>query len=80
MVIWSHVVDTLTHSEVGTIGPFPFRRTGTHRPGGFTMVTGPVVPTELDHHDAVDLPATLTALAGGELSALEGRALPLGLG
>ncbi len=81
LVIWSHAVDALTHPDTGTIGPFPFRRMGTHRPGGFAMVAGPgVSPAELGDHDALDLPATVTALAGGDLTALEGRPLPLGLG
>jgi hypothetical protein len=71
-------VDAFDHPEVGTIGPFPFRRTGGHRPGGFVLVAGPgIPPVELGTHDALDVPATVAALAGGDLTGLEGRPLPL---
>ena len=68
VIEWSHGIDTLEHSKLGMIGPFPFRRTGEHTPRGFAMFSGPGTreAADLGVHRVVDLPATILALLGQE--------------
>jgi hypothetical protein len=44
VVRFAEVVDAVTHPEVGTVGPFPFLRTGEHGTAGFALVAGPAEP------------------------------------
>jgi hypothetical protein len=77
-VRWRHPVDAVDHPSLGTFGPYPFRRTGSHRPGGFALVAGPgVSPADLGTHDALAVTATLAALTGAGVSGLEAAPLPL---
>jgi predicted AlkP superfamily phosphohydrolase/phosphomutase len=58
-------VDVVSHPRAGTIGPFPFPRTGSHTPTGFAWISGPgIEPADLGSRAAVDLPATVLALLG----------------
>jgi predicted AlkP superfamily phosphohydrolase/phosphomutase len=77
-VIWSRPLDAVEHPKAGTIGPFPFRRTGGHRIDGFAFVAGPgITPRELATHDALSVTATVVALAGGNADGLEAPPLPV---
>lgn len=75
-IIWSHAVDAIEHPRAGTIGPFPFRRTGGHRSDGFAFIAGPgIEPRQLGSHDALAVTATIVALLGGDDDGLEGSPL-----
>jgi hypothetical protein len=76
-VIWSRPSDAFTHPDAGTIGPFPFRRTGGHTPDGFAFVLGPdMEPCDLGEHDALSVTATVAMLAGAGTDGLEAAPLP----
>jgi predicted AlkP superfamily phosphohydrolase/phosphomutase len=68
IVYFSEEADALEHPELGSVGPFPASRTGTHTPAGFALFVGnDIRPGEiLQPHKLVDLPATILALAGVE--------------
>jgi hypothetical protein len=77
-IIWSRPLDAVEHPDAGTIGPFPFRRTGGHRIDGFALVAGPTItPRDLGHHDALSVTATIVALLDGNRGGLEGEPLPV---
>ncbi len=77
-IIWSRPLDAVEHPTAGTIGPFPFRRTGGHLPDGFAFVAGPgITPRDLAHHDALSITATIVALAGGKTEGFEAPPLPV---
>jgi predicted AlkP superfamily phosphohydrolase/phosphomutase len=65
VVRWFPGVDAVVHPEVGTIGPFPFRRTGGHTPHGFGWLSGPgIEPGERAGRPARDIPPTILSLLG----------------
>jgi predicted AlkP superfamily phosphohydrolase/phosphomutase len=75
---WSHATDAWEHPEAGTIGPFPYRRTGGHGPNGFAFLAGShIAPVDLGAHSALDLAPTILALLGRRPvdGRLEGRSL-----
>lgn len=80
LVTWAPGVLGLRHPTLGTVGPFPPRRTGGHTsPFGRCLVAGPdVVPGPLGEHSSFDVMPTLLALAGiTPTRPVSGRALPL---
>jgi predicted AlkP superfamily phosphohydrolase/phosphomutase len=77
-IIWSRPSDAFTHPDAGTIGPFPFRRTGGHTPDGFAFVLGPDIdPVDLGEHDALAITATVATLAGADADGLDAPPLPV---
>jgi predicted AlkP superfamily phosphohydrolase/phosphomutase len=77
-LIWSHATDSWEHPDAGTIGPFPYRRTGGHSPRGFAFVAGPgIEPGELGARSAFDVTPTVLDLLGRDAAAgrVEGRSL-----
>jgi predicted AlkP superfamily phosphohydrolase/phosphomutase len=65
IVRWAPGVDAIVHPDVGTIGPYPFRRTGGHTPHGFAWVSGPgIEPGEHGERLAQDVPPTILTLLG----------------
>jgi len=64
-LVWDGVADSLEHPDVGTIGPFPYRRTGGHRRDGFLFLAGPGIERhDLGERDALDVTPTILALLG----------------
>lgn len=65
-IVWNEALDALEHPEVGTVGPFPHARTGSHSTNGFAFVVGPGIPAgaDLGHRSAFDLTPTILTLAG----------------
>jgi predicted AlkP superfamily phosphohydrolase/phosphomutase len=62
---WAPGVDAIVHPDVGTIGPYPFRRTGGHTPHGFAWLSGPgIEPGEHGERLARDVPPTILTLLG----------------
>jgi hypothetical protein len=58
-------VDAIVHPDLGTIGPFPFRRTGGHSPNGFAWLSGPgIEPGDRGTRPARDVPPTILSLLG----------------
>lgn len=67
LVLWDNeALDALAHPEVGTVGPFPHARTGSHSSNGFALISAPGVPAgaDLGRRSVFDLPPTILALAG----------------
>ena len=65
VIRWAEPTDAFDHPEVGTIGPFPLHRTGTHEDGGFLWMTGDTVtPGDRGAASVLDLPPTVLALLG----------------
>lgn len=65
VVHWTHPVDAFEHPMLGTIGPFPLHRTGTHADGGFAWMSGPgIAPGDAGERSVLDLPPTILALLG----------------
>jgi hypothetical protein len=65
VVRWTPGVDAIVHPDVGTIGPYPFRRTGGHTPRGFAWVSGPgIEPGEQGERPVRDVPPTIVTLLG----------------
>ncbi|HEX4778307.1 MAG TPA: hypothetical protein VFW74_16140 [Acidimicrobiia bacterium] len=65
VVRWSEPIDAFEHPAVGTIGPFPLHRTGTHADGGFAWIAGPgVAPGDRGEGSVADLPPTMLDLLG----------------
>jgi predicted AlkP superfamily phosphohydrolase/phosphomutase len=65
VLMWAGVADAFDHPEVGTIGPFPYCRTGEHSPTGFTFVAGPgITRGDLGRRPADDLVPTILSLLG----------------
>jgi predicted AlkP superfamily phosphohydrolase/phosphomutase len=68
IVSFSEDAEALEHDDVGSVGPFPTGRTGTHTNKGFALFVGADIRAgeRLEGHELVDLPATILALAGVE--------------
>jgi hypothetical protein len=65
VIRWADHLDALEHPDVGRIGPFPFRRTGSHTPRGFALFSGPGIrPADLGERSVDDLAPTILALLG----------------
>lgn len=65
VLLWSGCADAFEHPTVGTIGPFPYCRTGEHSSNGFAFVAGPdVEPGDAGDRSAFDLTPTVLALLG----------------
>jgi predicted AlkP superfamily phosphohydrolase/phosphomutase len=64
-VFWSGKPDAFEHPRLGIIGPYPYLRTGAHRPEGFAVVTGPgIAPGDEGEIDMLDLAPTILELLG----------------
>lgn len=64
-VYWSGKPDAFEHPRLGIIGPYPYLRTGAHRPEGFAVVTGPgIAPGDEGEIDMLDLAPTILELLG----------------
>jgi len=64
-LLWTHATDSWEHPTAGTIGPFPYRRTGGHSPRGFAFIAGPgITPGDLGPRSALDVTPTIVALLG----------------
>jgi predicted AlkP superfamily phosphohydrolase/phosphomutase len=74
-IVWAEAADAFDHPDVGTIGPFPYRRTGGHSPNGFLFLAGPGIERrDLGEHDSLDVTPTILGLLGREPAGdLEGR-------
>jgi predicted AlkP superfamily phosphohydrolase/phosphomutase len=65
VVRWAAGVDAIVHPDVGTIGPYPFRRTGGHTPHGFAWLSGPgIEPGGQGERLTRDVPPTILSLLG----------------
>jgi hypothetical protein len=65
VVRWAPGVDAVVHPDAGTIGPYPFRRTGGHTPHGFAWLSGPGIEGgEHGERSAQDVPPTILTLLG----------------
>ena len=65
ILTWNPAVDAFEHPRYGTIGPFPFRRTGGHTSRGFAYLTGPgIAAQDLGEQEALHLTPTLLGLLG----------------
>jgi predicted AlkP superfamily phosphohydrolase/phosphomutase len=65
IVRWAAGVDAILHPDLGTIGPYPFRRTGGHAPHGFAWLSGPgIEPGEHGERPARDVSPTILTLLG----------------
>lgn len=78
VVGWSDPIEAFEHPRVGMIGPFPLHRTGAHSPNGFAFIAGPgIEQLDLGTRSVLDLPPTILALLGRDVSNLEGTPLPM---
>lgn len=79
VVVWSEETasDTLSSPSIGTIGPLPFLRTGSHRAGGFILTHSKQGSIDLlSQGHAIDLAPTILDLIGITLPPqLEGKSL-----
>ncbi|HEY7134925.1 MAG TPA: hypothetical protein VIB48_07655 [Acidimicrobiia bacterium] len=77
VIRWREPIDAFRHPDVGTIGPFPLHRTGTHEDGGFLWMSGSgVAPGDEGERSVLDIPPTILALLGRRApDGLAGRAL-----
>ncbi len=80
IVMWNedHVADVVDSPTLGSIGPVPYQRSGSHTPNGFLLMNGPRVeagqPTQMG--SALDLAPTLLDLMGAPIpSYFEGHSL-----
>ena len=65
VVTWNKAIDAIEHPQFGTIGPFPFRRTGGHTDRGFAYIAGPnIAPCDLGVREALHLTPTIARLLG----------------
>lgn len=76
-IVWAEAADAFDHPDVGTIGPFPYRRTGGHGPNGFLFVAGPGIGrSDLGECHSLDVTPTLVSLLGREpATGYEGRSI-----
>lgn len=65
VLMWAGVADAFEHPQLGTVGPFPYCRTGEHSPTGFSFIAGPgIQPADLGRRPADDLAPTILSLLG----------------
>ena len=65
VLFWRRPVDALEHPDAGTVGPFPFMRTGEHSSAGFAYLAAPgLAPTDLGERSALDVTPTIVELLG----------------
>jgi hypothetical protein len=65
IVTWNPAIDGLKHPQYGTIGPFPFRRTGGHTGRGVAYLTGPgITVQDWGLQEALDMTPTILSLLG----------------
>lgn len=65
VITWNKAVDAIQHPRYGTIGPFPFRRTGGHTDHGFAYIVGPnVAQRDLGLREALQLTPTIVSMLG----------------
>jgi predicted AlkP superfamily phosphohydrolase/phosphomutase len=65
IVTWNPQIEGIEHPRLGTIGPFPYRRTGGHTDHGFACLTGPgIAAQDYGDQEALDLTATIRGLLG----------------
>ena len=78
IIPWTHPTDAFEHPDVGTIGPFPFNRTGVHHGEGFLWASGPgIVACDLEDQTALNLPPTILRLLDRQTSLpLAGQPIP----
>ena len=82
VVVWQeeYASDSVESPDVGRIGPVPHYRSGSHRPEGFFIASGPDIESGATHSGghALDISPTVLELMGAPLpDYLEGK--PLGL-
>ena len=77
VLLWREPMDALEHPTAGTVGPFPFMRTGEHSSNGFAFVSGPgITPGSAGQRSAFDVPPTIIELLGVEVPAdIQGESL-----
>jgi hypothetical protein len=64
-LMWAGAADAFEHPTLGTIGPFPYCRTGEHSPTGFALIAGPGISRhDLGSRPADDLAPTMVSLLG----------------
>lgn len=81
VILWDGAPDTFDHPELGTIGPFPYCRTGEHSTHGFALVAGPgIVPGDVGTRNVLDLTPTVLSLLGQSLGDGEYEGVPLPIG
>jgi predicted AlkP superfamily phosphohydrolase/phosphomutase len=81
VILWAGAPDAFDHPQLGTIGPFPYCRTGEHTANGFAFVAGPgIAPGDLGTRDVLDLTPTVASLLGrlADDAGYEGTPLPVG--
>ncbi len=65
VLMWAGIADAFEHPQLGTIGPFPYCRTGEHSPTGFSFIAGPgIARDDLGRRPADDLAPTILSLLG----------------
>lgn len=69
LIVFSGAPDAIDHPRAGTIGPHPHLRTSHHSAEGFALVAGPgIARADIGRRPALDLPATVLALLGKDVS------------
>ena len=82
VIVWQEefATDVVESPDVGRIGPVPHYRSGSHRPEGFILATGPDIPerAEIPTGHALDLAPTILNMMEAPIPEhLEGKALPI---
>ncbi len=82
VIVWQeeYASDSIESPDVGRIGPVPHYRSGSHRPEGFFIASGPGIEpaSTLDGGHALDISPTILGLMEAPIpDYLEGKALDL---
>ncbi|MGF1515219.1 MAG: alkaline phosphatase family protein [Elainellaceae cyanobacterium] len=82
VVVWQeeYASDSIESPDVGRIGPVPHYRSGSHRPEGFFVASGPGIEpsTTVSGRHALDISPTILALVGAPIPEyLQGEAIAL---
>ena len=65
IVTWNPQIEGIEHPRLGTIGPFPYRRTGGHTDHGFAWLCGPgIAAQDFGEQEALGMTATIRQLLG----------------
>jgi predicted AlkP superfamily phosphohydrolase/phosphomutase len=65
IITWNPQIEAIDHPRLGTIGPFPYRRTGGHTDHGFAWLSGPgIAAQDFGRCEALDLTSTIRCLLG----------------